>query len=100
MKMPQLKIFILIILFYLFAPSIQSRNELAKLLNDSLRKKQEHNRWMTQKLEPLKSRFEMIFSNDLILYENARMFIRLIHEIRRLQSKNASPPVYWYSRMG
>jgi hypothetical protein len=99
--MPQLrKILLLIILIYSFSQCIQSGNELSKLLNDSIRKKQEHNRWLTQKLEPLKSRFEMIFSNDHIAYEDARMFILLMHEIRRLESKFASPTVYWYSRMG
>jgi hypothetical protein len=99
--MPQLrKIFLLIILIYSFSQCIQSSNELSKLLNDSIKKKQERNRWLTQKIEPLKSRFEMTFSNDHIPYEDARMFIHLINEINRLESKFASPTVYWYSRMG
>jgi hypothetical protein len=99
--MPQLKrIFILIVLFNFVTQSVQLRNELPKLLNDSIRRKQELKRWLTQTRELLKSRFEMIFSNDHISYEDAIMFIHLIHEIRRLYEKLTSPPVYWYSRMG
>ena len=99
--MPQLReIFLLIVLANFVTQSVQLRNELPKLLNDSIRKKQELNRWLTHAIEPLKSRFEMIFSNDHITYEDALMLIHLIHEIRRLYEKLTPPPVYWYSRMG
>jgi hypothetical protein len=99
--MPQKrKIFLLIVLINLITQSIQSRNELSKLLNDLTRKKQERDRWLARKLEPLKSRFEIIFSNDHIPYEDAIMFIYLRHEILQLHSKFTTPPVYWYSRKG
>jgi hypothetical protein len=42
----------------------------------------------------------MNLRNDYIPYEDALMFILLIHEIRRLYEKLKSPPVYWYSRKG
>ncbi len=93
--MPQLReIFLLIVLINFVSQSVQSRDEFSKLLNDSIRKKQELNRWLTQAIEPLKSRFEMNLSNDFIPYEDALMLILLIHEIRRLYEKLTSPPVY------
>ena len=99
--MPHLRKFVvLIVLLLLVSPSIQTRNELSNLLNNSFRKNQDQSRWLKQILEPLKSRFESTFSNDHITYEDARMFMHLMHEIRRLESKFASPIVYWYSRMG
>jgi hypothetical protein len=94
------KIFLLIVLFYLISPSIQSRNELSSLINNSIRKKQERNRWHTQTIEPLKSRFKTTFTNDLIAYEDAKMLLYLINEISGLESKLTSPPIYWYSRKG
>ncbi len=99
--MPSLrKIFLLIVLLNLIEQSIQTNNELSTLLIDSIKKKQDRNRWLTQTIVPLISRFEMTFGNDHITYEDARMFVQLINEIHRLESKFASHPVYWYSRMG
>ena len=96
-----MQVCLLIILFYLIEPSVQSSIELSKLLNDSIRKKQgRSSRLLTQTIEPLKSRIKMTFSNDHIPFEDAIMFIRLVDEIRRIQRKATSPPVYWYLRMG
>jgi hypothetical protein len=95
-----MQVCLLIILFYLIEPSVQSRIELSELLNDSIRKKQERSRLLSQTIEPLKSRIKMTFSNDHIPFEDAIMFIRLVDEIRRIQRKATSPPVYWYLRMG
>ena len=93
-----MQVCLLIILFYLIEPSVQSRTELSKLLNDSIRKKQELNRWLTQAIKPLKSRFDMYLSNDYKPYEDALMLVHLINKIRRLYEKLISSPVYWYSR--
>ncbi len=94
------KIFLLVVLFNLFEHSLQSRNELSKLLIDSIIKKQQRNRWLAQKIEPLKPKFDLAFTNDQIAYEDAKMLVYLIHEIRGLQDKLTSPPIYWYSKMG
>jgi hypothetical protein len=99
--MTQLRKFVpLIVLCLLISPSIQSSNELANLLSNSIRKKQARNRWHTQTIEPLKSRFETTFTNDLIAYEDAKMLLYLIIEISGLESKLTSPPIYWHSRKG
>ena len=99
--MSQLReIFLFIVLVNFVTQSVQLRNELPKSLNDSIRKKQELNRWLTQTIEPLKSRFETTFTNDLIAYEDAKMLLYLINEISGLESKLTSPPIYWHSRKG
>jgi hypothetical protein len=94
------KFFLWIVWFMLISLSIQSKNELANLLNNAIRKKQARNRWLTQTIEPIKSRFEMTFSNDLISYEDAKMLLYLINEISELERKLKSPPIYWYTRKG
>ena len=94
------KFLLLIVLCLLISPSTQSSNELANLLINSIRKKQARNRWQAQIIEPLKSRFETTFANDLIGYEDAKMLVNLINEISGLESKLTSPPIYWHSRKG
>jgi predicted PurR-regulated permease PerM len=94
------KIVQLIVLFLLISSSIQSSNQLANLLNKSISKKQARNRWLTQTIEPIKSRFETTFTNDQITYDDAKMLFYLINEISGLESKLTSPPIYWYTRKG
>ncbi len=94
------KVALLITLFFLIEQSIQSRNELYKIIVDSITKKQERNRWLTKKIEPFKSEFETAFTYDQIASEDAKMLVYLVYNIRGLQDKLTSPPIYWYSRKG